>query len=140
MGYEIIEHPADIGFRVCCPTLEDAFADAGLALFSIMASGGDGTCSESRRVDLSAEDLCALLYDFLEELLILFETEDFFGFSASVRIRRDTAAVSLSATISGTAMEGPTWCRSHGVKAITYHQMRISEAETGCTIEVIVDV
>lgn len=140
MGYEIIEHPADIGFRVCGPTLEDAFAEAGLALFSIMASGGDGTCSESRQVDVSAEDLDALLYEFLEELLILFETEDFFGFAASVRIRRDDAAATLSATISGTTMKGPSWHTSYDVKAITYHQMNIAETADGCTIAVIVDI
>lgn len=140
MGYDIIEHPADIGFRVRGKTLEGAFSEAALALFSIMAEGQCTEYGEARTISVRAEDLDALLYEFLEELLILFETEDFFGVEASVSISSGEGEVALTAAVAGITMAGPGWHMLHDVKAITYHQMSIVEDSDGCTISVIVDI
>jgi SHS2 domain-containing protein len=139
MGYEIIEHPADIGFRVSGTSLEGAFGEAALALFSLMATGQGGETAE-HTIRVTAEDLDALLYDFLEELLILFETEAFFGTSASVAIRRGGRDCTLDASIRGFTMSGTGWKPAYDVKAITYHQMLIEERPDGCTIRVFVDI
>ena len=140
MGYEIIEHPADIGFRVRGASLEEAFEEAALALFSLMASGQCTEYAEARSIEVVAEDHNALLYEFLEELLILFETENFFGVEASVRITHGTEGASLSAAVIGTKINPKTWHALYDVKAVTYHQMRIEEEERGWVIEVILDI
>src|SRR5215472_11127611 len=73
--FEVLEHPADIGFRAWGRTREELFENAALALFSVMWKLEAVPEKESRAVEATGGDFEALLYAWLAELLALSETE-----------------------------------------------------------------
>src|SRR5271170_105570 len=73
--FEILDHPADMGFRACAPNLADLFAQCGKALTSVLVDleSVDGT--EMTAVEILGDDLESLLYNWLAEILYLFDGE-----------------------------------------------------------------
>src|SRR5215472_4924670 len=72
-GYEILEHPADIGFRAYDSTLAGLFAASALAMLSI---AGDPQAAEPRnRYALAVEsgDRESLMVDWLSEVLFWYD-------------------------------------------------------------------
>lgn len=72
MSYEILDHTADAKFSATAETLEDVFGEA-VSAFSEIVGGGSGSAEYS--LDVESENLDALLFDFLDELIFLQETE-----------------------------------------------------------------
>jgi len=71
-SFEILAHPADIGFAFRGDTLEDAFVQAARALLFML--GGTEALQSLRfsrtvSIVLSAPDLLDLLFDWLSEIL-----------------------------------------------------------------------
>ncbi len=69
-GYETFEHGADIGIRGYGESLEEAFSNAAMAMFSIMVSDLNSIRPE-RSVEIQCEsfDLTGLLVAYLNQLL-----------------------------------------------------------------------
>lgn len=131
-GYEVIEHTADIGLRVWGPALEDVFGEAAVALVAVMgtASGGEPV---TENVSLEAPDVDSLFFDWLSEILFLFEAREIVP--RDVRVRIDREGWKLEATLEGSrapafVQEGPT------VKAITYHALEVAETEATVYLDV----
>jgi SHS2 domain-containing protein len=134
-GYEILEHTADVGIRAWGRTLDAAFEQAAWALVDIL---GATAGTPRRRVRLRAEgqDEGALLVDFLNELIALHETEEAAFASFSVRI---VPPRSLVAEVGLAPVEAEP--ETTGVKAATYHQLRVDRrAEGGVEAVVYLDV
>ncbi|MFB6147937.1 MAG: archease [Candidatus Nanohaloarchaea archaeon] len=73
MGYEILEHTADAKFRATGKTLEEAFESTVRGFAEIV---GDGETGQVRHtVDVKSESLEALLFDFMDRLIVLQDTE-----------------------------------------------------------------
>jgi len=134
-GYEIVEHTADVGLRAWGATLEETFEQATHALLEISGAVGTGR-GESEAIEVEADDLAALLADWLGEVLYLQDARD--AVIDSVRVEvvdagRARGAVSLSPkgerSLMGTA-----------VKAITYHQLEVELRGDLWTAQVFVDV
>jgi len=139
--FETFEHTADLGLRVRSDSLESLFADAARGLTSlIVADVGDVTPAEQRRLKVEADELAWLYFDWLTELLYLFESEDWLTASADVSV----VGNSVDATLHGTQFEENVHARSHEVKAITYHALRVESPEESGSgswlAEVIVDI
>lgn len=73
MGYEILDHPADAKFRSTGDTLEEAFEDAVRAFAEI--TGGEGG-KHRHSIEIESESHEALLFDFMDELIFLQDTEN----------------------------------------------------------------
>lgn len=134
VGFEIIEHTADVGILARGVDPEEVFEQTSLGLFEIQGLWEPG---EGERVDiqLEARDIEALLVDWLNELIYIHESRDavFTAISVDhiyegrlwgwVRVRpRDAEA-------EGTA-----------VKAATYHQIKIVDQGDVWTARVYLDV
>ncbi|MHA1697638.1 MAG: archease [Promethearchaeota archaeon] len=76
-GHEFLDHPADIQLHAWAPTIEDLFRETGKSLMSIIVEGGTFSITKEIPVEVEAEDLKALLFDWLTEILYLFDTELF---------------------------------------------------------------
>ena len=72
MGYEILSHTADEKFRAEGETLAEAFENTTKA-FSEIVKGDSGSVKHS--IEVEAESQEALLFDFLDRLIFLQETE-----------------------------------------------------------------
>jgi SHS2 domain-containing protein len=140
MEYEIVDHPADIGFRVHADGLEPCFEKAGMALFSLMLSSYDEGEPLVVPLEIRSEDLESLLYDYLEHLLVMFEVDDIIATSISLSIEKEDEYYLLMGDVSGFKAFPLCFKRRYDIKAITYHMMVIKETEGGWVIQVIVDI
>jgi len=138
--FEWIEHPSDVGFRAYGKTISEAFENAALALFEIMVDTAKVEPKIKRDVSISAEDLGALLYDWLDRLIALYDSE---GIVCS-RFR-----VEISKTAEGYQLEAETWGERFdlgkhpertAVKAVTYHLMEIHEEPGNYWVQAVVDI
>ena len=77
MKYKFLEHTADAKFQAYGATLEEAFKNAALAMFSIIVDTRKVNGKLEKRIHVDGADKKALLYVFLEELLYLFEPQVF---------------------------------------------------------------
>ena len=141
MGYELIEHTADVGLDVWASDLDGLFAEAARALIAVMGRG-TGPDADTVHVDIDAPDLDALLVDWLSEVLYLFEVKGVVARDVSVSVSRSEPPGDgwrLSADVSGTdagafVQEGPA------VKAVTYHAISVTADASGAKARVYLDV
>jgi len=135
--YEVFEHTADLGLRVRAPDLESLFRDAARALFSIIVEDlPDDDRDEVLPFELRADRLDWLLFDWLNELLYVFETRRLV--LGRFRVRLDDFR--LVAEARGRTMDPERHRMLHEVKAITYHGLRVERDRDGWLAEVIVDI
>lgn len=139
--FEWVDHPADVGFRAYGTNLEEAFENAALALSEIMADTEKVKSEMDFSIDIEAEDLEALLFDWLDHFLYLMDTERFISSRFEVKnIRSEDEGFSLSGRAWGEKYDSNRHGPGSGVKAITYHMMEIEETEDGYVVQVVVDV
>ena len=70
--YEFLEHTADVYLAAYGKSLQEAFENAALAMFDVMTEVEGVKPKVEDDVDVEGYDVYALLYSWLEELLILF--------------------------------------------------------------------
>jgi SHS2 domain-containing protein len=136
MGYEIIEHTADLGLRVWAPDLPGLFEEAARGLIAIMGRGSDEADRTEHGV-VAAPDPEALLVDWLSEVLFLFEARGLVPQRVEVHITEDPWR--LRAELAGS---DPERFVQHGpaVKAVTYHAIEVNVTPTGAEARVYLDV
>ncbi|WP_042699898.1 archease [Thermococcus sp. PK] len=128
--WEHYEHTADIGIRGYGDTLEEAFEAVAIALFDVMVNVEKVEKKEVREVEVEGEDLYSLLYNFLEELLILHDTEGLVFRDFEVKIEKTEEGYKLKAKAYGEKLSEKHEPKEE-VKAITYHDMEIKQLPNG---------
>jgi SHS2 domain-containing protein len=124
-GFELLEHQADVGVRAWGKTLEEAYEQAAWAVADILGVRGKGPGTR-RTIRVTGTDEAGVLVDFLNELLLLHETEDP-GFAAIrvLNVTRTELEAQIELVPLVDAPEGVP------VKAATYHQLRIERRPDG---------
>jgi SHS2 domain-containing protein len=138
--FEYLEHTADAKFRAYGKSLGEAFENAALAMLNVMVDTDSVNISSSADVELSSPDLESLLFDWLSEILFVFEVEEMV-FS---RVRVNELFVgddecSLSATLFGEAIDLSVHVFDTEVKAATYNDMKIENTGAGWMVQATVD-
>ena len=140
MLYEFLDHTADIKFRAYGKDMNEAYANAALALSAILKNPDEVQGKVEKELETSAEDPKALLYDWLEELLILRDTDRFILHEVEVEItKRESEAWYLKAKMWGDILENYSELGTD-VKAITYHDMEVKEEPNQWMVQVVVDI
>ncbi len=121
--YEFLEHTADVAFRACGKDVDELFEHAAEALESIMICLDDVACETPRAISLTSETCEDLLYDWLSELLILFELDLFAARCCKVKIEE----FSLHATCLGERINPDKHRLKEEVKAVTYHELEVTK-------------
>ncbi|MFB6091263.1 MAG: archease [Halobellus sp.] len=142
MSFELRDHTADVAVEATAPTLSALFAAVadGLAAASCDdVPAPDGECSEFE-VDVAAEGLQALLFDYLDQLIYERDVRAVLPVDHEVRIAEpsgDADEWRLTGTYRGVPL-GRVDARE--VKAVTYSEMRIDETDDGWSAYVVFDV
>jgi len=140
MPFEFFDVTADIGYRAYGDTLNQAFENAGLALFEVITDTSVLKPSIKKTISLKSEDKKALLFDWLNELIFLHDAEYLVFSCFQVDISGDESnGYQLDAVVWGEEFEQSQHESRDEVKAVTYHLMEI-EKDDGYRIQVIVDV
>ncbi len=136
MKYKFLPHTADAKFQAFGKTLEEAFSNAALAMFSIISEPDKIKPEIEKTIETQASNKESLLYNFLEELLFLLDSEGFFlNKIKKIKIKDNQ----LTATILGD--NDPSKYDLHGeVKAVTYSEMFIKKTKNKVTLQVVVDL
>ena len=139
--FEWVDHPSDIGFRAYGKTLEEAFGNAGLAMFEVMVDTKKVRPREEVAVELEAEDEKALLYDWLAHLLYLHGSRDMVFSKFEVgEISEVDGGFMLRATVRGEQFDPERHETRTEIKAVTYHLMEIERSAERCSVQTIVDI
>ncbi len=138
--FEYLEHTADIKFRAYGKTPEEMLCNAAAALFKSMVEPATVAAKETWKTELQADDLEDLAYQWLSEIVFLFETESAVFSTFSVKLEQDvTKSWKLQAEIGGERIDLKRHAFANEVKAITRHKFCIKKNDVWC-IQVILDV
>ncbi len=140
ISFEYLEHTADIKFRAYGKTPEEMLANAGAALFAAMIPAGQVEVRETWKAQIRADDLDDLAYQWLSEIVFLFETESAVFSSFKVALQKEQAGgLCLLAEIGGERMDLQRHSFLCEVKAVTRHAFGIKKNDLWC-IQVVLDV
>ena len=139
--FRFLEHTADAYIAAYGGTLEEAFENAALATMEVMTDAEQIKPKIEDNVEVEAHDEYALLYNWIEELLIKFETtENLYSQFKISNIEETPSGLRLKAKIWGEPFDPEKHPRKVGVKAITYHRMEIVKKPKKVTVKFILDI
>jgi SHS2 domain-containing protein len=137
LRFNTIEHTADTGIEVEAESLEDLFAGAARAMFSIMVDLDGVEPVLARNISLQASDLAELMFRWLNELIFVVSADRLVLGDFEVRSVCDGR---LEATVRGEEIDPAKHSLELEIKAATYHQMVVQEHGEGWYARVIFDV
>jgi SHS2 domain-containing protein len=137
VAYEIMEHPADVGFRAYGATLEELFANAAEAMMSLGCALENVEEHERRELVARGENLDALLYDWLTEILAIADAEQLVFCRGEVT---QVAGGKARGVVFGEKFDKSRHRAGTYIKAVTYHQLQIEQTEEGWRAQVFLDV
>ncbi|UCH57176.1 MAG: archease [Candidatus Bathyarchaeota archaeon] len=139
MGFSYSEEgpTADLMIEAWGKTLARAFANAALAMFNAMTplEGIEGR--ESRAVEVEGDDIESLLFNFLDELLYVHETELIVFSGLEVKLNEED--LKLRAVCRGEHFDLDRHPQGIAIKAVTFHMMEIRRLDGGWTLTVVLD-
>ena len=145
--YDYFDVTADIGFYAYGKSIEEAYENAGLAMFNVITDISKVKKEESREFEIVSEDLVSLLYDYLEELLFLQDTEFLFFSDFKVNIEKivddessNLENYKLTCFACGEEIDWSIHTPKSEVKAITFHKMCVKEDNGVFKLRAILDL
>ena len=139
MSYEILGHTADEKFRAEGETLEKAFSESVKAFGEIV--GSDSEAGEYKHsIEVESESHEALLFDFLDKLIFLQDTEGVAVCHAGeLNIEEKEDSYVLKAVIWVDPIDHEDSFQD--ITAPTYNEMKIDyEKGTGWIVEAVLDI
>ena len=132
--FRILDHTADVGFECTGKTLEELFANAARALVHFFVDLDAIEPREEMKIEVTGEDRESLLVNFLSEILFQIDSEArlFSEFEVSIKVSIKGSTEESKSLAAVAVARGEKWDRSRHVpkllvKAITYHQLEITE-------------
>ena len=139
--FEFLEHTADVLIAAHGQNIAEAFENAALAMFEVMTDTTKVDPSIEDSVEVEAEDEYALLYSWLEALLVKSEVNGMLYSKFKVSSFEDADdGFKLKATIWGEKFNAEKHPQKVAVKAVTYHRMEIIKQIEKVTVEFILDI
>lgn len=138
--FRFFPHTADAKFQAYGKTLDEAFSNAALAMFSIMVDTKSVDKKVSKKISVKASDLSSLLYRFLERLLYFLDTKYFFLSDVKkLKIVKKGKNYSLTSEVIGDKFR-EKYELLGSVKAVTYSQMFVKKIKGKFVVQVVVDL
>jgi SHS2 domain-containing protein len=135
--FEILEHPADVGFLAYGATLEELFANSALAMISLACDLEGVRETEHRKIEASGEDVESLLYAWLAEILAVMDAD-------RLVLRRVTVTFLDEGRVRGIVYGEPLNHDRHktgvGIKAVTLHQFAVESVDDDWRARVFLDL
>jgi len=135
--YELIDHTADIGIEVRGRNEMELFANAGLALFDIMADLSK--VKQKQKIEIQAEgpDREELLINWLRELLDCFHLKKLLFKKFEMIEAGETRARGMA---FGEPIDFSRHIIRKEIKGATYHDLKVEKSPGGWMAQVIFDI
>ena len=138
MDYRYLEHTADAEFIAYGRTLDEAFVNAARAMCALVVDPEKVKPAAVREIDIMADSLENLLYDWLSELLYLMDVELLVFSRFEVAIAPD-GQQRLTGRAYGEKA-GPQHEIALDIKAVTYHDLRVEKRNNTYEAQVLLDI
>jgi len=135
--YRQLPHTADLAWRLWGKDLPELFENAGRALSATLTDRRYLRRRATREVSLTAIDREALLVDWLNYLLYLFDTDGFLGRDFQIE---SLTPERLEARVTGENFDPARHPSLTAVKAATFHQLSIVPVKDGWEATVVLDL
>jgi SHS2 domain-containing protein len=136
MPYELLPHTADIRIHATGATLEELFQGAAAGMMSVIRKDYERLKPEPSRhrtFVVSALDRETLLIEFLSELLAMIDTENELYPKLTITELHERR---LRVEVVGASVDG----FDEDVKAVTYHDVSITETPEGLGTTITLDI
>lgn len=134
--FEVLNHTADVGIIAYGSDMKEAFANIAKGMFSLITELTVIEETEYRDIELSSSDQESLLVEWLNELIYLFDVENIIFNKFDITQLGNT---NLKARIFGDKVDSSRHELKVGIKAATYHMLRIDKID-GCRVQVLFDI
>jgi SHS2 domain-containing protein len=128
MSYKTLEHATDAIIEVTANSLKEAFEIAGISVIETILDSSKVEENSSRNLIVKGKDLKYLLYNWLEEMIILTITDGFAGKRILLDIIKNEE-YQINAEIFGEGIN----LRKHDfkveIKSPTFHEMEIEQKD-----------
>ncbi len=139
--YNFLEHTADVYIVAYGHNLYEALENAALATFEVITDVDRVEHKFEDSVEVEAHDEYALLYNWLEELIVRFEiTGNLYSRFEISKIERIPDGFRLRGRVWGEPFVPEKHTQKVGVKGVTYHRMQIEKKPESVTIKFILDI
>ena len=128
MSYKTLEHATDAIIEVTADNLKEAFKIAGISVIETILDISKVEEKENKKIVVEGKDLRYLLYNWLEEIIILTITEGFAGKRIQVEMSESDKCI-ITAEIFGENIDLEKHEFKVEIKSPTFHDMRIEQNE-----------
>jgi SHS2 domain-containing protein len=136
-AFAILDHTADIGIIAYGADLKELFSNAALALFSLITELESVQGKLHLDLGVRSEDRDSLLVDWLNELIYVFDSKHILFNRFDIESLTCNA---LKATCYGEDFDPNKHKIKIGVKAATYHMLRLDTDDDGYKAQIILDI
>ena len=135
--FNIIDHTADLGIKVCGINLKNLFEKAARSMIYIMIKGNPAGKTRRLKLSVTGEDLAGLMVRWLGEVLYLFEGEK----EVLTKVRVDSiSSTHLDATLETVSYNPELHEILCEIKAVTYHQSEVKKIDNHWETSIIFDL
>lgn len=140
-GFRFLEHTADVYFEARGETLEEVFEEAAKAMFSVITDISKVEKRIKKEIEGEGIDFFNALYRWLEELLILHDTEGLVFSDFRVKyVKEEGEVVKFAGEALGEPFDESKHVRGTEVKAVTYSMMEIGKDDGCWYARVVLDI
>tara|TARA_B100000029_G_scaffold227327_1_gene225155 strand:- start:80 stop:499 length:420 start_codon:yes stop_codon:yes gene_type:complete len=129
MSYRTLEHATDAVIEVTANNLENAFKIAGISVIETILDISKVTENDRKILEVKGKDLKYLLYNWLEEIIILTITDGFAGKRIITTISKDEKEYKINAEIFGETIDLKKHEFKVEIKSPTFHEMKIEQKD-----------
>ena len=133
--YKFLEHTADVKFNAYGKNVNKTFENSAIAMFKSMYTGKINKTMKNK-INVSGRDYESLLYNFLEELLFLLDSKNFF--ISSIKVKISQKKFKLTSIAFGD--DASKYKIGLNVKAVTYNEMFVKKIKNKWICQVVLDV
>jgi SHS2 domain-containing protein len=133
--FDYFGHTADIGITAYGNSMSEAYANAAYGLFSIITDLRKVRQTESRVIALREDDLESLLFEWLNELIYIFEVDRILIKKCDIQ---EFGGNRIRAICRGEKIDLKRHRLKTGVKAATYHLLTVDQRHN--RVQVIFDI
>jgi len=132
--FEFLKHTGDLKFQAHGKNLNEMFENCVLAVSSVFSRGKKIKDLRMKKISVSGKDYESLLYEFIDEIIYLFDASGFVASRAEVKIEDKT----IHAEIYGD--DTSNYDNLDAIKAPTYSEMYVKKKNDTWECQVVLDV
>lgn len=138
-GYRYLDHMTDAIIEAYGGTLEEAFENAARGLNDTMIDLKTVRPNREIKIAATGHDLQSLLFDWLDKVMLLLVADGIVMSEFSVKIKQK-GGYSLEGVAKGERLDLDKHHYKVEIKAVTYHEMQITEEKGKATVRFLLDL